>query len=47
MSLESFHYEKGMKILLKLLMQNYDNLEAHALILESFHILGFNNDLVK
>lgn len=44
--LEVFEYEKGIKICLELLRQDYDNSEAHELMLETFHTLGFRNELV-
>ena len=43
--LHVFEYEKGIRICLDLLKQDYDNSEAHELILETFHTLGFRNEL--
>ena len=44
--LQVFEYERGVRICLELLKQDYDNAEAHELILDTFHTLGFRNELV-
>jgi len=44
-ALEEFDYEKGLNICLELLKQDYENYEAHMLILQTFHTLGFKNDI--
>lgn len=43
--IKNFEYEKGMDICLKLVEQDYNNEQAHVLILETFNSLGFKNKL--
>ena len=43
---EDYNYEDGMNICLNLLAQDFDDTEAHQLLLECFHALGFKNELV-
>ena len=43
---DNFDYAGGLEICLKLLRHNYDDAEAHVLISETFHALGFKNELV-
>lgn len=42
-----FDYQKGLDICLELLRRDYNNTEAHSLILETFHTLGFKNELIN
>lgn len=44
---EDYNYEEGMNICLGLLTADFDNTEAHQLLLECFHALGFKNELVN
>lgn len=44
---EDYNYEDGMNICLGLLAADFDNTEAHQLLLECFHALGFKNELVN
>ena len=41
--IENFDYQEGLSICLHALAQDYDNMEAHRLILETFNSLGFRN----
>jgi len=43
--LDNFEYQDGFNICLKILEKDYDNIEAHQLILETFNSLGFRNQL--
>jgi SOS response regulatory protein OraA/RecX len=43
---DEFDYQKGCEICLKLLKRDYNNDEAHQLILDTFHALGFKNEFV-
>ena len=45
-SLADFDYERGLEVCLELLRRDYDDREAHLLILDTFHALGFKNELV-
>ena len=44
--MDEYEYEKGLKMCLQLLKEDFDNTEAHMLLLEAFHTLGFKNELV-
>ena len=44
--LADFDYERGLEVCLELLRRDYDDREAHLLILDTFHALGFKNELV-
>ena len=44
---EDFDYQKGLDICLELLRRDYDDTEAHSLILDTFHALGFRNELIN
>lgn len=44
--LARFDYDEGLEICLQLLKKDFDDSEAHILIQETFHALGFKNDLV-
>ena len=41
--IENFEYQDGLSICLQALAQDYENVEAHRLILETFNSLGFRN----
>jgi thioredoxin-like negative regulator of GroEL len=41
-----FDYDRGLEVCLALLRKDYDNQEAHELLLDTFHTLGFKNELV-
>lgn len=43
--LGNFEYQEGLNICLRALEADYDNIEAHRLILETFNSLGFRNQL--
>ena len=43
----SFDYDKVLGICLELLKEDFDNTEAHMVLLEVFHTLGFKNELVS
>lgn len=45
-SLYFYNYEKAMNISLALIARDYDDREAHAVILETINLLGFKNELV-
>lgn len=42
-----FDYERGLEVCLELLRRDYDDQEAHHLLLDTFHTLGFKNELVQ
>ena len=44
--MEEYDYEGGLKICLKLLEADFDDWEAHILMLSTFHTLGLKNRLV-
>ena len=41
----NFEYQDGLNICLRVLEADFDNIEAHRLILETFNSLGFRNQL--
>ena len=43
--IDNFDYQEGLNICLQALEHNYDNIEAHTLILETFNSLGFRNQV--
>lgn len=43
--IDNFDYQDGLNICLQALEHNYDNIEAHSLILETFNSLGFRNQV--
>jgi hypothetical protein len=43
---DEFDYQKGCDICLELLRRDYNNNDAHSLILDTFHTLGFKNELI-
>ena len=45
-SFDEFDYQKGCDICLELLRRDYNNNDAHSLILDTFHALGFKNELI-
>ena len=46
LQLQDFNYDQSLQICLKLLEEDYDHCEAHMVVLETFHALGFKNELV-
>ena len=46
-SFEDYDYQRGLDVCLALLRKDFDNHEAHSLILDTFHALGFQNQLTK
>jgi hypothetical protein len=45
-SFEDFDYQKGCDICLELLRRDYNNHDAHTVLLDTFHALGFKNELI-
>lgn len=43
---EDYDFEKGLQMCLSLLKRDYDDIEAHMLVQECFHALGFKSELV-
>ena len=42
---QNFEYQEGLGLCLRALEVDYDNIEAHRLVLETFNCLGFRNQL--
>jgi len=40
-SFQDYDYQKGLDVCLALLKKDFNNHEAHSLILDTFHALGF------